>query len=358
VLNQRTHGCRYWHYMSEGNTFLTLENERIKLTFWLNKGADLIELRDKARDINVLWRSPLRMPEAGRYMAPISSSYSAFFDYYPGGWQSVFPNAHTPTNAYKGAPLGLHGEACLLPWTYTVEVDSAERIVICLQTEMARTPFWMRKRVTLCTGNRGITLEETIGNAGAEPLYYNWGHHPTFGAPLLEEGSRIDLPNGTIAVTPDYTYSETARFAEGQRTAWPYLQEKNGATADAGTVPDPEQRTSDSFHLELPDGWVCLRNPRLDLGVGLAWDAAVFPYMWMWQSYGGNFGYPFYGRDYTLALEPFTIPIETLPESIASGHARELQPGEAVSTTLWAGITEGRLPVKRIDARTGNVSTS
>lgn len=357
MINSRMHGCRHLQFSSEGNDYLSLENERIKLTFWLNKGADLIELRDKERDINVLWRSPLRMPAAGQYIAPIASPSGAFFDYYPGGWQSVFPNAHTPTSDYKGAPLGLHGEACLLPWQCSIVENTAEKLIVLLEAHMARTPFRLQKHVTLKAGDRGFALEETIANEGAEPLFYNWGHHPTFGAPLLEAGCRIDLPENTVAITPGYTYSKTARFAEGQRVMWPNVQEKDGQTADAGIVPVRERRTSDSFHLEVPEGWVCLRNPRLDLGVGLAWDPAVFPHLWMWQAYGGSEGYPFYGRDYTIALEPFTNPIQTLPESIASGQARELMPGQSVRTALWAGLTGGQRPVKHIDAWTGAVST-
>jgi len=358
MLNNRMHGCRCIPFSSGGNDYLIMENDRLKLTFWLNKGADLIELRDKERDINALWRSPLRMPAAGQYIAPSASELGSFFDYYPGGWQEVFPNSHTPTNDYKGAPLGLHGEACLLPWQYSVVEDTAEKLSVRLEVCMARTPFRLQKRVTLKAGERGFELEETITNEGEEALYYNWGHHPTFGAPLLEEGCRIDLPPNTVAVTPGYVYSKTARFAEGQRAEWPILREKGGRTAvDAGIVPGRERRTSDSFHLELPEGWVGLRNPRLDLGVGLAWDHKMFPYLWMWQAYGGSEGYPFYGRDYTIALEPFTNPIQTLPESIADGHARELMPRESVRTVLWAGLIGGQQPVKHIDALTGLIST-
>ena len=38
----------------------------------------------------------------------------------------------------------------------------------------------------------------------------------------------------------------------------------------------------------------------------MAWDEKLFQYLWMWQVYGGHNDYPWYGRTYNVALEPFT----------------------------------------------------
>ncbi|MBO9609679.1 MAG: DUF4432 family protein [Paenibacillaceae bacterium] len=345
-------------YHREGNRFLTIENEKLRLTFWLNKGADLIELRHKSSDLDVLWHAPLPVRKPGDYIAPISSGGGAFFDYYPGGWQEVFPNAHSPTNDYKKAPLGLHGEVCLLPWTFHVEEDRVEHLRIRLEVETSRTPFRLKKTIEIFHDQLWFYLHETIINVGQEEMDYNWGHHPTFGAPLLAEGSIVDVPEGSTMVTPDYVYSATARYAQGQRKRWPIATDVRGAEVNAAHVVSRETGTSDSFHLEMSEGWVTLRNPNLNLGIGLAWDIEQFPYMWCWQGYCGNKGYPFYGRNYNIALEPFTNPIGTLPESIAAGHSRVLHPSESVSTTLRVGFTRGDLPLRRIQVDNGETYES
>ncbi|MFD0715548.1 DUF4432 family protein [Paenibacillus sp. GCM10027626] len=340
-------------YQREGNRFLTIENERLRMTFWLNKGADMIELCHKPSDVDVLWHAPLPIHKPGDYTAPASSGSGTFFDYYPGGWQEVFPNSHLPTSEYKDAPLGLHGEVCLLPWSYRVEEDQGEHLKIQLAVQTVRTPFRLAKTIEIFRDQPWFYLHETIVNIGQEEMAYNWGHHPTFGAPLLDEGSIIDVPEGSVTVTPDYPYSATARYAQGQRKHWPMLRDVNGDEVNAARVKSAETRTSDSFHLELSEGWASLRNPKLDIGIGLAWDIKQFPYLWCWQGYGGSWGYPFYGRNYNIALEPFTNPIGNLVESIASGHSRNLQPSGSATTTLRVGFTRGDRPIRRIRVEEG-----
>jgi galactose mutarotase-like enzyme len=342
------HGCRYLDYTIEGNRFLTLENNKLKMTFWLNKGADLIEIRDKASDMDVLWRTPMPMPAAGHYISPASAPIGNFFDYYPGGWQEVFPNAHLPTIGYKGAPLGLHGEVCLLPWHYSVLENTEDIIRIKLFVRTARTPFYIEKTVTLRNHEAFFVFNETIMNEGNEEMFYNWGHHPVFGAPFLEEGCVIDAPGNSIAVLPEKGEAANQRLLPGQRSKWPHLSDVSGQTVDASYILEQHAGFADSFHMEVKEGWAALRNPRLDLGVGLAWELDAFPYLWIWQAYSGSAGYPFYSRNYNVALEPYSVPVETLTESIQNGNAHKLKPQETKSSKLTFGFTQGKTPIHKI----------
>lgn len=339
MLNSRFHGCRHLEFEAEGNRFLSLENEKIKATFWLNKGADLIELRHKQKDVDVMWHTPLPMPAAGNYIPPVPGAIGSFFDYYPGGWQEVFPNNHLPTSDYKNAPLGLHGEVCLLPWQYRMVCNKPEQVTVELEVRTARTPFRLVKQVTLRSGEQTLEMQEWVQNEGEETMDYNWSHHPVFGEPFLEEGCRIELPEGSIAVTGPTSLSGTERYALDQRSNWPHLIAQQGekATVDASHVLSKKNRSTDSFHLEVPEGRVALFNPRLNLAVKLEWDLSCFPYLWCWQGYGGSMGYPFYGRNYNVALEPFSTPVQTLPESIQTGHAHHLEPGERRET--WINVS-------------------
>jgi hypothetical protein len=62
----------------------------------------------------------------------------------------------------------------------------------------------------------------------------------------------------------------------------------------------------------------------------------------MWQVYGGHDDYPWYGRTYNCALEPFTSwPPAGVKNAVDNGTARVMQPGEVIETDLVAVAYEG-----------------
>lgn len=347
MFQQHRHGCRALDFSSSNNRFLTLENDIFKMTFWLNKGADLVEIRHKAKDTDVLWRNPVPMFAVGNYISPANPAGGNFFDYYPGGWQEVFPNAHSSTDRYKKAPLGAHGEVCLLPWEYTIMESSEECLVVLLSVRTARTPFRLEKKVKLTRGSPFFIMEEKITNEGNETMHYNWGHHPAFGPPFVQEGCVIDAPDQSVAIVPGSDETGNCRFAAGANQTWPFLQ-TSGGVEDGSLILHEHAGTADSFYLKPTEGWVAFRNPKLDVGVGMVWDLSTFPYLWIWQAYCGNEGYPFYKRNYNVALEPFSVPIQTLPESIEDGNANMLAAHQSKETCLLFGFTEGQQRIRHI----------
>lgn len=348
MINGIRHGCRYLDFHCGGNRFLTLENNIFKITFWLNKGADLVEIRHKALDIDVLWRTPMHMPDAGLFIPPHQSPVGSFFDYYPGGWQEVFPNAHLPVSDYKNAPLGLHGEVCLLPWTFEIIEHHEELLRIRFAVETTRTPFTLSKVITIRQNEPFFHMAETIHNQGNEDMHYNWGHHPVFGAPFVEGGCVIDVPDDSITVIPEESFTSNERYARNQRKPWPLLKANAGGYVDASMIMSPDAKTADSFYVEPSSPWAALRNPRINLGIGMAWELPTFPYLWIWQAYCGSQGYPFYSRNYNVAIEPYSVPIETLSESISRGHSHQIKAGEEVHTGFLFGFTQGTQPIKHI----------
>jgi hypothetical protein len=76
----------------------------------------------------------------------------------------------------------------------------------------------------------------------------------------------------------------------------------------------------------------------------MAWDVNLFKYLWMWQVYGGHNDYPWYGRTYNCALEPFSsYPPGGIQNAIKNGSALILKPSSETETELVAvaftGIT-------------------
>lgn len=186
-----------------------------------------------------------------------------------------------------------------------------------------------------------LTFEETLVNEGEEPVPYMWGHHPAFGPPLLSPDSVLELPPGPFVVSANQKHG---RYEPGAYETWPHTRDRKGGPLDASRVPPKEARAVDTLYVDLAGferGYAALRNQALGLGVGLEWDARVFPYVWSWQAYGGAWGYPFYGRTYHVAIEPFNAPIGSLEDAIRTGSGARLEPGAQISTTLRAGALAG-----------------
>ena len=87
----------------------------------------------------------------------------------------------------------------------------------------------------------------------------------------------------------------------------------------------------------VDEGWYGVTNGNRRVGFGLRWDASVFGHLWFWHVFGGLAGYPWYGRNYNFALEPWTsYPDGGLTGAIDNGSAMQLGPLEAVETRLLA----------------------
>ncbi len=70
----------------------------------------------------------------------------------------------------------------------------------------------------------------------------------------------------------------------------------------------------------------------------MKWDAKVFPVMWIWQSYGSGNGFPFHGRQYVCAIEPFS----SFGENHYDIHGRvPMAEGETKETTFYAFSYDG-----------------
>jgi len=63
--------------------------------------------------------------------------------------------------------------------------------------------------------------------------------------------------------------------------------------------------------------------------------------VWFWQELRGSFGYPWYGRCYVMAVEPFTsVPGCGLERAIAAGTAPVLAAGAKTEASLAAVFFE------------------
>ena len=314
-----------------GYRALLLQNDLIQLVVLVDKGAEIVQFLHKPTDLDVLWRAPngLRPPEA----TPPGAS---FFDRWSGGWFEVVPNGG-PASSVNGADFGFFAETINVPWAHRILEDTPDCVRVGLWVRTTRTPFLLRKTLTLRRGRAALFIEESLTNEGAEPLPFMWGHHPVVGAPFLDEACRLSAPASTVEVLtaedgPDH------RMGLHQVGQWPWLKDRHGQPLDLRRLPPRSQRSMDNCYLkEFKEGWLAVQNDRAGLGFGLAWDAEVFRYVWIWQALGGGVGYPWYGRTYGIGLEPWSsYPCAGLSAAIENGTARRLAPGETQQAWLTA----------------------
>jgi hypothetical protein len=305
--------------------------------------------------VDFLWRAPNPLRAPDQFVPAGGSQSSSFFDRWSGGWFEVVPNGG-PACEYKGATLGFYAETINLPWDYQVLENRPDQVTVGFWVRTYRTPFLLQKTLTMKTGQPALFIEERLTNEGHEAVDFMWGHHPVVGAPFLDETCRISAPACEVEVFhdedgPDY------RMGLHQIGRWPIIKDRYGSPLDLRPVPPPTSRTMDNCYLKhLSEGWISIQSQRLNLGLGLAWDPAVFRYVWLWQALGGGLGYPWYGRTYNIGIEPWTsYPCVGLVNAVQNGSARQLQPGESLAAWLTAVVFTDRADVHHID-RDGSVT--
>jgi len=353
--HERNFGCRVNDELTyRGMRMMTLENELIKVTVLLDKGADIYEFIYKPRDVDFLWRSPkgVRPPMVNMDMRP--AACGPFADYYEGAWQEVMPNGGRVCT-YKGCEMGQHGEVWGIPWRHQILEDTPECVSVKLSCRTPRSPYLLERVMTVRSQTPVLELDEQITNEGHQPLDLMWGHHPAFGPPFLDGSCVLDCSATQVVV--DKSVGEQSHLIPGDEFPWPIGPTKDGGRWDISRITPPEDRTTEMTYLtDLQDGgWFAITNRDMELGVGMSFDTDVFRHMWCWQNLGGEWDWPFWGRCYVMAVEPFSSFPAILTEAIKAGTQLVLQPGETLSAWLRASAYEGRTAVSGIDAM-GNVS--
>ena len=348
---ERNHGCRVsdaWTY--RGLKTAVLENELLRVVVLVDKGADIYQLVHKPTDTDFLWRSPWGVRDPSRFVPTTGSPVGLWMDTYEGGWQTVLPGGGFPSQ-YGDADMGLHAEVSTVPWDCAITDDSLDRVAIKCWVRSTRTPFFFEKTLALTSGSSVLEIDATLVNEGEEAAYCVWGEHIALGPPFLSEDCVIDAPGGTL-FNHDVEFHPNNRLMPGARGPWPWTETKDDGHIDLSKIPPKSVRSYDmSYVTDMPDGWYAVTNQRTGVGFGFAFPKEVFRYLWYWHSFGGGYGYPWYGRTYNIGLEPFTsYGNEGLASAIENGSALRVEAGQRVQVSQRAVAYAGARGVERIDA--------
>jgi hypothetical protein len=347
--NERNHGCRVsdaWTY--RGLKTVVMENELLRVVVLVDKGADILELVHKPTDVDFLWRSPWGVRDPSKFVPTTGSGEGLWMDFYEGGWQTVFPAGGFPAT-YGGADLGLHAESSLAPWDCQIVDDTPEKVSIRCWIRTARTPFYFEKTLSLTGGSPVLQIDEFLVNEGNETVPCVWGEHIAIGAPTLSGDSVIDLPGGTLMTHPET--NPHARLKPGIQGPWPWTEDNDGNAVDLSKVPSASIEAYDMAYItDMPEGWYALTNQSTGVGLGVVFPKDLFKYLWYWQSLGGGYGYPWYGRCYNVGLEPFTsFANNGLTSAIENGTAVNMEPGQRLDASVKAiAYTDAPNGVQRI----------
>jgi hypothetical protein len=346
--HHRNYGCRVREFILKDFRAVTLQNEKIAVTILIDKGADVYEFLYKPKDVDFLWKSSVGLRSMKNYQPTIPGKGGNFLDFYEGGWQEMFPwGGHA--SVYRGADTGLHGEVALARWDYQVNVDTPEQVQITCVVRTLRSPFLLKKTFTLYRSRADLRINEVVLNESEQQMQVVWGHHPAYGWPFLDSSCVIDLPPCKVKTLA--SVDESGRLAEHSEGDWPSFKGRNGRSVDLSKIPGPESRSHDiAFLSGFKEGWYALRSQSQAVGIGLAWDASIFPWMWYYQVFRGAPDYPFWGEEYLISLEVATSMGLKFSDAISNATARVIPGGASVSSEMWACVFEGNRPVTRVSA--------
>ena len=214
---ERNYGCRIsdaWTF--RGLKTAILENEVLRIVILIDKGADVYEFVHKPTDVDFMYRDPHGVRDPRTFTPTTGDNVGTWMDFYEGGWQTVFPGGGFPSE-YKGADMGLHAEANMVPWDAMIVEDTPERVAIKCWVRTARAPYFFEKTLALNAGSPVLEVEQTLTNEGEEVGHCVWGEHIALGPPFLSPDCVIDLPGGTL-INHDEQHHPNATLKLGART--------------------------------------------------------------------------------------------------------------------------------------------
>jgi hypothetical protein len=295
---------------------IELENASVRATILPRLGGKVWSLCDKRTGSQWLWQNPA----VGLKVTTADCSYD---DNWVGGWEELFPN--DAACEFVGRQLPDHGEWWSQPWQWQEVEDSDRGVGVRLSLASSLTNTVCEKWITLDNNRPRLSIRYRISNNGSAPLHFLFKQHL---AVSVTPDHKIELPGAKI-IPVDLNFS--TRVGAPGPFAWPWAETADGAQVDLSTLPPPELAHREFVYgYELAAGWCGILDTRTMVRLRLHFDREVFPYTWMFMTFGG-------WRDlYAVVLEPCT----NMPKDMATAHrlgqCAMLLPHQTLDTTVYA----------------------
>jgi hypothetical protein len=270
-------------------------------------GGRIVSIMDRASGHEFLWRNaalPLECLSAG----------SEYDPHFYGGVDELLPN--DMPEVIDGVACPDHGELWTTRMKYQVSGDR-----LCLTADLPRCGLHCEREMTLRADGPWIDFRYRLTNRAGSPRQFLWKLHAALN---VRAGDLIECPAKTGQVV-DLAWS---RYSTLDPFPWPTIQGQA-----ANVIPGPNG-TVDFFYLYgLSTGQIAWLDRDKRLRFAYHFDTRIFPYAWLFASYGGFNGH------YTVILEPCTTMPISVNEAAAKGQCAQLQQGEQLETkvSIYAG---------------------
>ncbi|HYP44105.1 MAG TPA: hypothetical protein VEQ66_02785 [Propionibacteriaceae bacterium] len=282
---------------------LRLTTDQLTVDLVPQLGGTIVSLRRRVDDAELLWQTPWGLRPRGSLSLP-GSSEAVMLDTYPGGWQSLFPNAGD-TAIVHGVEWGYDGETRLAPFSWTAVTGS-----VVLTARLVRSPFEVTKVISVRGGE--VKVAETVTNVGGEALEVMWGQQVVLGPPLVSAHTVVDADATTVhpdpAVTDDVDYEDVMPWPRSYgNTTYGHSPYGSPSVINLRNLPGPEgDETRLAYLTDFARARVSVRNADADLGLDLEWDGGEWPHLWYSMEAGRRAGFPWFNKGYFFSLTPST----------------------------------------------------
>jgi hypothetical protein len=254
------------------------------------------------------------------------------------------PGMDTVTD-YSGnefdVPLTLHGKIANIP-ARAVEVEITDSEII-VRGEVDETMMFgpaLRLNVEIRTefGSGAMTITDTVTNLGNNPQEHEMLYHINYGAPLLEEGSRIVTPFNQVA-------PRDPRSAEGIDTFDQYGASQIGFVEQAYLYDLAGKGDAN-------ETMAMLRNAAGDKASLLRYKLEDFPCFTLWKNTAGT------ADGYVTGLEPATNYPNSRRFERQQGRVISLAGGESRTTTLTIDTMDSKEAVAAAEAEIADLQAT
>lgn len=334
-FEHRASGHRGRQVKWAGHRQIELESPTLRVRASASRGAEIQEILHKPSDTELLWRGHPGIARNEVHAPSVNRPDGNFLDHFSGGWQVVLPAANYPVE-HRGASIGQHGEAALLPWAVEVTHDQFESVEVRFTVELRTAPLVIQRTLRLEGAEVGV--HESITNLGRSVHHVQWGQHITLAGTALPAGTEIRL-HGAPPVSVPEAQSPTYRFQSGRYT-WPEAKRRDGSSTNTSLIGGDDHTEGHLIVGPLSRAAVEVRTPGDTPNLTMTWDESSHPYCWIWEVLGGHDQWPLWGRHRLIAIEPFNVPLEPLHESITGSRATAIEPGATVSSRFVLTVND------------------
>jgi len=285
------------------SSLIRLESNLLQVDVFPGGGGKLVSIYNKELGYEFLWRNEALQLKP----YPEGTEYDPVFF---GGVDELLPN-DIPERV-DGMAFPDHGEL----WTAALEPSVTGDRGLQLQGQLPVSKLRYEKKIYLDKERPVIVTDYRITNGNNVPVKFLWKLHAALN---IDQGDRINCSAKQGQVV-DLEYS---RFQTIEPFAWPVIDGE-----DVSTLP-AKNGGMDFFYLyDLSVGQVAWHRPSDDMYFAYQFDRSVFPYVWLFASYGGFLGH------YMAILEPCTSMPISVNDAALAGTAVVLQPGETLATQV------------------------